>query len=109
MAERTLAFAAQAPDLPSNKALTGGLLSVLEAVGATNSPGLYLKRDGGNVAIDRAISNRPRGWQELYRQPGYNAADPVFQGVARGQTCGCWDELTRGLVLGRKSREVIDQ
>ncbi len=35
-------------------------------------------------------------------------SDPVFQGVARGGTCGYWDELTRGLVLGRSSREVMD-
>ena len=109
LAERTLAFAAQAPDLPTKKALTDGLLTVLEAVGASNFACLYLKRDSGNIAIDRAISNLPRGWQELYLQQGYDAADPVFQGVARGGTCGYWDELTRGLVLGRFSREVMDQ
>ena len=109
LAERTLDFAAQAPDLPTKKAPTDGLLNVLEAVGATNFACLSLKRDGGNVAIDRSISNLPRGWQELYLQQGYDAADPVFQGVARGGTCGYWDELTRGLVLGRNSREVMNQ
>jgi DNA-binding CsgD family transcriptional regulator len=109
LAERTLAFAAQAPDLPTKKALTDGLLTVLEAVGASNFACVYLMRDSGNIAIDRAISNLPRGWQELYLQQGYDAADPVFQGVARGGTCGYWDELTRGLVLGRFSREVMDQ
>lgn len=109
LAERTLAFAAQAPELPTKKALTDGLLTVLETVGASNFACLYLKRDSGNIAIDRAISNLPRGWQELYLQQGYDAADPVFQGVARGGTCGYWDELTRGLVLGRSSREVMDQ
>ena len=109
LAERTLAFAAQAPELPTKKALTDGLLTVLEAVGASNFACVYLMRDSGNIAIDRAISNLPRGWQELYLQQGYDAADPVFQGVARGGTCGYWDELTRGLVLGRFSREVMDQ
>lgn len=108
LAERTLAFAAQAPELQTRKALAGGLLSVLEAVGATNFACLYLRRESGNLVIDRSISNLPRGWQELYLQQGYDAADPVFQGVARGGTCGYWDELTRGLVLGRSSREVMD-
>ena len=108
LAERTLAFAAQAPELQTRKALTGGLLSVLEAVGATNFACLYLRRESGSLAIDRSISNLPRGWQELYLQEGYDAADPVFQGVARGGTCGYWDELTRGLVLGRSGREVMD-
>ena len=94
----------------ANTAL-GGAASflVLEAVGASNFACVYLMRDSGNIAIDRAISNLPRGWQELYLQQGYDAADPVFQGVARGGTCGYWDELTRGLVLGRSSREVMDQ
>ncbi len=53
----------QAPELPTKKALTDGLLTVLEAVGASNFACLYLKRDGGNIAIDRSISNLPRGWQ----------------------------------------------
>lgn len=109
LAERTLAFAAQAPALHTSKALTSGLLSVLETVGATNFACLYLRRESGNVVIDRSISNLPRGWQELYLQRGYDASDPVFQGVARGGTCGYWDELTRGLVLGRSGREVMDE
>lgn len=107
LAERTLAFAAQAPELQTRKALTGGLLSVLQEIGATNFACLYLRRESGNLVIDRSISNLPRGWQELYLQRGYDASDPVFQGVARGGTCGYWDELTRGLVLGRSGREVM--
>jgi hypothetical protein len=47
---------------------------VLEAVGATHFAGLYLKRDGGNVAIDRSISNLPRGWQELCLEQGYTSS-----------------------------------
>ena len=109
LAERTLAFAAQAPELQTRKALTSGLLSVLETVGAANFACLYLGCEGGQVVIDRSISNLPRGWQELYLQRGYDASDPVFQGVARGGTCGYWDELTRGLVLGRSSREVMEE
>lgn len=109
LAERTLAFAAQAPELQTKKALQNGLLSVLDAVGATNFACLYLRRDNGSVVIDKSISNLPRGWQELYLQRGYDAADPVFQGVVRGGTCGYWDELTRGLVLGRSGREVMGE
>lgn len=109
LAERTLAFAAQAPELQTRKALQAGLLSVLEAVGATNFACLYLRRDNGNVVIDKSISNLPRGWQELYLQRGYDASDPVFQGVVRGGACGYWDELTRGLILGRSGREVMGE
>lgn len=109
LAERTLAFAAQAPELQTKKALQNGLLGVLDAVGATNFACLYLRRENGSVVIDKSISNLPRGWQELYLQRGYDAADPVFQGVVRGGTCGYWDELTRGLVLGRSSREVMGE
>lgn len=109
LAERTLAFAAQAPELQTKKALQNGLLSVLEAVGATNFACLYLRRDNGAVVIDKSISNLPRGWQELYLERGYDAADPVFQGVVRGGTCGYWDELTRGLILGRSGREVMGE
>ena len=108
LAERTLAFAAQAPDLPNRKTLASGLLRVLEAVGATNFACLYLRRESGSLVIDRSISNLPRGWQELYLERGYDASDPVFQGVARGGACGYWDELTHGLVLGRSGREVMD-
>lgn len=109
LAERTLAFAAQAPELQTKKALQNGLLGVLDAVGATNFACLYLRRENGSVVIDKSISNLPRGWQELYLQRGYDAADPVFQGVVRGGTCGYWDELTRGLVLGRSGREVMGE
>jgi DNA-binding NarL/FixJ family response regulator len=109
LAERTLAFAARAPDLQTRKALTAGLLSVLEAVGANKFACLYLRREGGGLVIDRSISNLPRGWQEQYLERGYDATDPVFQGVVRGGACGYWDELTRGLVLGRSSREVMGE
>lgn len=109
LAERTLAFAAQAPELQTRKALTTGLLSVLESVGASRFACLYLKREGGGLVIDRSISNLPRGWQEQYLERGYDATDPVFQGVVRGGTYGYWDELTRGLVLDRHSREVMGE
>ena len=107
LAERTLAFAAQAPDLQTRKQLGTGLVSVLEEVGATRYACLYLRRQNGEVVIDRSISNLPRTWLELYLERGYDAADRVFQGVVRGGTYGYWDELTRGLVLDRSGREVM--
>ncbi len=61
LAERTLAFAAQAPELQTRKALTSGLLSVLGTVGATNFACLELRRDAGQLVIDRSISDLPRG------------------------------------------------
>lgn len=107
LAERTLAFAAQAPEMQTRKALTSGLVSVLEAVHATNFACLYLRRENGTMTIERSISNLPRAWQQLYLERGYDATDPVFQGVVRGGAYGYWDELTRGMVLDRSGREVM--
>ena len=83
------------------KLLGGGLLSVLETIGASRFACLYLRRENGQTVIDQSISNLPAAWLKLYLERGYDATDPVFQGVVRGGTYGYWDELTRGLVLGR--------
>ena len=107
LAERTLAFAEQATELQTRKSLGASLLSLIEPLGASTYACLYLRRERGMVVIDRLLSNVPRQWQELYLERGYDAADPVFQGVMRGGTYGYWDELTRGLVLSRSSREVM--
>jgi DNA-binding CsgD family transcriptional regulator len=107
LADQTLAFAAQAPALQTRKALSAGLLSVIESVGASNFACLYLRRKNGTLLIDRSISNLPRTWQQLYLDRGYDAADPVFQGVVRGGASGYWDELTRGMILGNSGREVM--
>ena len=107
LAERTLAFAAQAPHVQTRKQLSASLMPVLEEAGATRFACLYLRRQNGEVVIDRSISNLPRSWLELYLARGYEATDPVFQGVVRGASHGFWSEVTRGLVLDRSSREVM--
>jgi len=107
LAERTLAFAEQATELQTRKALGASLLQLVEPLGASTYACLYLRRERGVVIIDRSLSNVSRQWQELYLERGYDAADPVFQGVVRGGAYGYWDELTRGLVLNRNSREVM--
>lgn len=107
LAERTLAFAAQAPDVQTRKQLGGSLMSVLGEVGASRFGCLYLRRHNGEVIIDRSISNLPRAWLELYLARGFEASDPVFQSVVRGAAYGYWNEVTRGLVLDRPGREVM--
>jgi DNA-binding CsgD family transcriptional regulator len=107
LAERTLAFASQAPEMHTRKALGSGLLSVLETVGASRYACLYLRREGGEMVIDKSISNLPRAWLDLYLERGYDAADPVFQNVLRGGSYGYWTELTRGLNVGRAGAEVM--
>lgn len=107
LAERTLAFAAQAPDLHTRKSLGAGLLSVLNEVGASRYACLYLRRENGELVIDKSISNLPAAWLKLYLDRGYDAADPVFQGVVRGGSYGYWNELTGGLTLGRSGHEVM--
>jgi DNA-binding CsgD family transcriptional regulator len=107
LAERTFAFAVQAPELQTRKALGAGLLSLIESVGASRFACLYLRREAGGVTIDRSISNVPRLWQELYLERGYDAADPVFQNVVRGGSYGYWGEITRSLSLDRGSKEVM--
>ncbi len=107
LAERTLTFAAQAPNLSSRKALGASLLSLVESVGATNYACLYLRRDPGGYVIERSISNLSRSWQELYLERGYDAADPIFQGAVRAGACGFWSEQTRNLPMDRAAREVM--
>jgi DNA-binding CsgD family transcriptional regulator len=107
LAERTLTFAAQAPDMHTRKALGTGLMSVLETVGASRFACLYLRREGGEMAIAKSISNLPAAWLDLYLARGYDASDPVFQNVLRGGSYGYWNELTRGLNIGRSGAEVM--
>lgn len=107
LADRTLAFAAQAMELQTRKALGTSLLGLVEPLGATTYACLYLRRERGVVVIDRSLSNVSRQWLELYLERGYDASDPVFQGVMRGGAYGFWDEMTRGMVLNRTSREVM--
>lgn len=107
LAERMLNFAAQAPDLHTRKSLGAGLLSVLETVGASRFACLYLRREGGEMAIGKSISNLPPAWLDLYLQRGYDATDPVFQNVLRGGSYGYWNELTRGMNIGRSGAEVM--
>lgn len=107
LAERVLAFAAQAPELQTRKALGASLMTLIESIGASRYACLYLRREGGSLVIDKAISNLPRLWQELYLERGYDAADPVFQGVVRGGTYGYWNELTSSVVMTKAGREVM--
>lgn len=107
LAERTLAFASQAPEMHTRKSLGGGLLSVLETIGASRYACLYLRRENGQTVIGQSISNLPAAWLKLYLERGYDATDPVFQGVVRGGSYGYWDELTRGMILGRSGHEVM--
>ncbi len=107
LAERTLAFAAQAPELLTRKQLGEGLMSVLAEVNASRFACLYLRREHGELVIDRSISNLPPAWLKLYLERGYDATDPVFQCVVRGGAYGYWNELTGGMVLGRSGREVM--
>lgn len=107
LAERTLAFASQAPEMHTRKSLGGGLLSVLETIGASRYACLYLRRENGQTVIGQSISNLPAAWLKLYLDRGYDATDPVFQGVVRGGSYGYWDELTRGMILGRSGHEVM--
>lgn len=107
LAERVLAFAAQAPELQNRKALGQSLLTLLETVGASRFACVYLRRENGALTIDRSISNLPRLWQELYLERGYDATDPVFQGVVRGGAYGYWNELTSAMVLSKQNREVM--
>jgi hypothetical protein len=95
LAERTLAFAAQAPGLQTRKALSASLMTLVETLGATRFACVYLRREAGGLAIDKSISNVSRLWQELYLERGYDATDPVFQAVLRGGAYGFWSEITR--------------
>jgi LuxR family quorum sensing-dependent transcriptional regulator len=108
LAERTLAFAAQAPELQTRKALTASLLSLIQEIGATKFACIFLRREHGSLVIDKAISNLSRQWYEIYLARGYDATDPVFQGVIRGGTYGYWDELTGAVVMSRAGREVMN-
>jgi DNA-binding NarL/FixJ family response regulator len=107
LAERTLAFAAQAPGIQSRKALGSSLMTLVESLGATRYACLYLRREAGELTIERAISNTPRPWQQAYLERGYDATDPIFNAVVRGGSYGYWSELTRGMILDKASREVM--
>lgn len=107
LAERILAFAAQAPNLQSRKALGASLLTLTESLGATRYACLYLRREAGELTIERSISNTPRPWQQAYLERGYDATDPVFNAVVRGGAYGYWSELTRGMIMNRAGREVM--
>lgn len=108
LADRTLAFAEQAADLQTRKALSASLMSLIAPVGGSRFSCLYLRRDAGGVIIERSISNVPRLWQELYFERGYQATDPVFRCVVRGGAYGFWNELTRAVTMGKLNREVMD-
>lgn len=105
LAERVVAFAAQAPELQTRKALSVCFSTFMEEIGATHFACLYLRRERGDMVIDRSISNLPRQWQENYLVRGYDASDPVFQGVVRHGSYGYWNEITNGLTHG--AREVM--
>jgi len=107
LAERTLAFAVQAPGIQSRKALGASLLTLTESLGATRYACLYLRREAGELTIERSISNTPRPWQQAYLERGYDATDPVFNAVVRGGAYGYWSELTRGMIMNRAGREVM--
>lgn len=107
LAEQTLTFAAQAPSLPNRKALGASMANLIGMVGASNYACLYLKREHGELVIDRSISNVPRPFLERYLERGYDAADPVFQGVVRAGAHGFWSELTRAMTLDKAGREVM--
>jgi DNA-binding CsgD family transcriptional regulator len=107
LAERTLSFAAQASEVQTRKQLIASLLGVLDEVGANRFACLYLRRHNGEVVINHSISNLPRAWLELYLARGYEAVDPVYQGVVRSSTYGYWDELARAQGLDRAGREVM--
>jgi len=107
LAERTLAFAVQAPSLQNRKVLGTSLMSLAETLGAQRYACLYIRRGPGGVSIERSISNLPRQWLELYLARGYDSTDPVFQGVLRGGSYGFWNELTRAVTLDKAGREVM--
>lgn len=105
LAERVVAFAAQAPELQTRKALGVSFSILIEEIGATHFACLYLRRERGDMVIDRSISNLPRQWQEHYLARGYDASDPVLQGVVRHGSYGYWNEIAGG--LNRSAREVM--
>lgn len=105
LAERVVAFAAQAPELQTRKALGASFSILIEEIGATHFACLYLRRERGDMVIDRSISNLPRQWQEHYLARGYDASDPVLQGVVRHGSYGYWNEIAGG--MNRGAREVM--
>ena len=105
LAERVVAFAAQASELQTRKALSASFATLIEEFGGTHFACLYLRRERGDMVIDRSISNLPRHWQENYLARGYDASDPVFQAVVRHGSYGYWNEITSG--LNRSAREVM--
>ena len=57
LAERMLAFAAQAPGLQTRKALGSSLMTFVETLGATRFSCVYLRREAGGLTIGRADDN----------------------------------------------------
>jgi DNA-binding NarL/FixJ family response regulator len=108
LAERTLTFANQAPQMPNKKALGNSLLNLIEQMGAARYACLYLRREPGGYVIERSIANVPPIFQEAYLERGYDAADPIFQGAVRAGACGYWSEQTRNIALDRGGREAMD-
>lgn len=106
LGERVLAFAAAAPHAKTATALGESFAALLEHLGATRYACLYLKREGAEFAIDRSISNLPRDWQVEYLRHGYDADDPIFQGVVRG-AFGYWSEMLRGRKVSPRGDEVM--
>ena len=107
LAERTLTFANQAPQMPNKKALGNSLLSLIEMMGAARYACLYLRRDPCGYVIERSIANVPPTFQEAYLERGYDAADPIFQNAVRAGACGYWSEQTRNVDLDKGGREVM--
>ena len=105
LAERVVAFAAQAPEMQTRKALGACFSTLIEEMGATHFACLYLRRERGDMVIDRSISNLPRQWQEHYIAHGYDASDPILQGVVRHGSYGYWNEIASS--LNRGAREVM--
>jgi DNA-binding CsgD family transcriptional regulator len=107
LGDRVLAFAKAAPAAKTAAALGEAFLEVIGHVGATRYACLYLKRDVGGFVIERSISNLPRAWQLEYLRRGYDADDPIYQGVIRG-AFGYWNEMLRGHEVSRKGHEVMN-
>lgn len=107
LGDRLLAFAITAPNARTATALGESFLGLIEQLGATRYACLYLKRDASGFVIERSISNLPRNWQVEYLKQGYDADDPVFQGVVRG-AFGYWSEMLRGGPVSRRGDEVMD-
>ncbi len=107
LGERVLSFATDAADIQNVDTLGDAFGRFIGGLGASRFAALYMRRDETGLIIDRSISNLPRDWQLAYLQHGYDADDPVFQGVLRGGAYGYWSELTRNGAGGQRGAEVM--